>query len=260
MSIDITPVLLTFNEAKNIERTLAMLNWARDIVVVDSFSDDKTVSLASRFSQVRIFQRKFDSHAAQWNFSLKETAITTDWVLALDADYVLTDDCVKELKALHPDSKTAGYQAGFIYCISGKRLRASVYPPVTVLYRKEKAHYLQDGHTQRLSLDGEIAKLNSFILHDDQKDFGHWFSVQKNYAKLEAKKLVQSSFNSLNFPDQLRKIYLIAPFAMFFYCLFVKGVILDGIPGITYAFQRFLAELLLSMFLIQNSFERLKTP
>ena len=68
---DITPVILTFNEEANIGRTLERLNWARDIVVVDSFSTDATVSIASRNNRVRVFQRVFDSHALQWNFAIE---------------------------------------------------------------------------------------------------------------------------------------------------------------------------------------------
>src|SRR5436853_2457479 len=80
----ITPLILTYNEAANIGRTLEQLRWARDIVVVDSFSDDETVEIAGSFPHVRVFQRKFDNHGAQWNFGLSETGIATEWVLALD--------------------------------------------------------------------------------------------------------------------------------------------------------------------------------
>src|SRR5688500_4685377 len=95
---EITPLILTYNEAANIDRTLERLAWARDIVVVDSFSDDETVEIASSFPQVRVIQRAFDGHRNQWEFGLRETGIKTSWVLALDADYVLTHDAVAELK------------------------------------------------------------------------------------------------------------------------------------------------------------------
>src|SRR5882672_10665373 len=106
MMDNITPLILTFNEAPNIGRTLEKLRWARDIVVVDSFSDDDTVEIAKSFPPVRLYQREFDSHQNQWNFGLRETGITTPWVLALDADYVLTDEFIGELKLLQPDTPT----------------------------------------------------------------------------------------------------------------------------------------------------------
>ena len=84
----ITPLILTYNEAPNIGRTLENLSWARDVVVVDSFSDDETLEIAASFPNVRVVQRVFDSHRNQWEFGLRETEIQTPWVLALDADYV----------------------------------------------------------------------------------------------------------------------------------------------------------------------------
>jgi Glycosyl transferase family 2 len=69
----ITPVLLTYNEENNIARTLDRLRWARDVIVVDNFSTNKTVALVKSFSNVRLFQRAFDSHARQWNYAIKDT-------------------------------------------------------------------------------------------------------------------------------------------------------------------------------------------
>src|SRR6266853_1961071 len=83
----ITPVILTFNEAPNIGRTLERLPWARRIVVVDSFSDDDTGAIVTRYPKAELFRRRFDSHANQWNFAIHETGINTEWILALDADY-----------------------------------------------------------------------------------------------------------------------------------------------------------------------------
>ena len=94
---NITPLILTFNEAPNIGRTLEQLRWARDIVVVDSFSDDATLEIVSTFPQARVFQREFDSFAGQCNFGLSETEIQTEWVLSLDADYLLTPEMIEEL-------------------------------------------------------------------------------------------------------------------------------------------------------------------
>lgn len=248
----ITPVILTYNEAPNIERTLAQLSWARDIVVVDSFSTDETLDLVARYPRARVFQREFDCHENQWNFALNETGIASEWVLALDADYILTAELVEELKALDPSTSVAGYRARFIYCVRGRRLRGSAYPPVTVLYRHKGAAYQQDGHTQCVQLQGEIAELRSPILHDDRKSFDHWLRAQARYAKLEASKLSSSKWQDLGWADRIRKLHVFAPIAMPLYCLFVKGGILVGRAGLYYAFQRALAELLLSLYLLEQ--------
>ena len=242
----ITPLILTYNEAPNIARALGGLRWASEIVVVDSFSDDETVNIANTFPNVRVVPRAFDCHRNQWEFGLKETGISTPWVLALDADYVVTEELFAELKTLQPNSDTAGYRAKFIYCINGKRLRSGIYPPITVLYRREAATYVQDGHTQRVAVDGAIEDLRSPMLHDDRKPFRRWFNSQTKYTELEAQKLRATNPAELVFTDRLRRWRIIAPPAMLVYCLVVRGGILDGWAGFYYAFQRAMAELMLS--------------
>jgi glycosyltransferase involved in cell wall biosynthesis len=248
----ITPLVLTYNEAANIGRTLEQLRWARDIVVVDSFSNDETLEIISSFPQARVYQREFDSHENQWNFGLKETAIESEWVLALDADYVLTEECSIELGALTLSDEISGYRAAFIYCIYGKRLRSGIYPPVTVLYRRSAGGYVLDGHTHKLKLKGRVENLRSPILHDDRKPLSRWFAAQSRYTKLEAEKLLSTAVANLSWTDRLRRWRLVAPPAMLFYCLLVRGGVFDGWAGFYYAFQRALAELMLSLYLIDS--------
>ena len=252
----ITPLILTYNEAPNIARTLAPLNWAREVVVVDSFSDDDTVEIAASFANVRVIQRRFDSHRNQWEFGLRETGISTPWVLALDADYVVSADLVAELEQLQPDDQTLGYRANFIYCINGKELRSGIYPPVTVLYRREAASYVQDGHTQRVALEGTVSDLRAPIFHDDRKSLSHWFKAQARYTELEAKKLADADRSELGFADRLRRWLFVMPPAILVYCLVVRGGILDGWAGFYYSFQSTMSELMLSLRLIEGSMAR----
>ncbi len=254
----ITPIILTSNESPNIGRTLEGLRWAKDLVVVDSFSDDGTPEIVSSFPQARLFQRKFDSHAEQWNFALKETGVSSDWVLALDADYMLTPAFVEELRGLSPRPDVDGYSANFVYCISGRPLRGSAYPPVTVLYRRAKAHYRQDGHTQRVVLGARVGGLRAAILHDDRKPLAHWLQSQARYMRIEAEKLAGADQRDLNWADRLRKLRFAAPPVMLLYVLFVKRAILDGRAGLFYAFQRTVAELILSLYLIEEDMQRLR--
>lgn len=242
----ITPLILTYNEAPNIARSLGSVSWAKDIVVVDSFSDDNTLEIAKSFPGARVFQRTFDSHRNQWEFGLKETGIATEWVLALDADYVVSNELTSELKNLRPDFETAGYRANFVYCIYGKKLHSGIYPPVTVLYRRAAASYIQDGHTQRVALDGPIESLRGPMFHDDRKSLKTWFNAQARYTELEAQKLRSAQRAELNFPDRLRRWRIVMPPAMFVYCLIIRGGIFDGRAGFYYAFQRAMAELMLS--------------
>ncbi len=248
---DLTGLVLTFNEAPNIGRTLERLSWLRDVVVVDSMSTDETIAIASRFPNVRVFQRAFTTHAEQWNYALEHTAIATGWVLALDADYILTDTLIGEIRSLQPDEHTGGFEAAFEYCIDGRPLRGGVYPPVTVLYRKTAGRYEQDGHTQRVRITGAVERLAGRMQHDDRKPISHWLSAQARYMKLEADKLTQKS-GRVGLADAVRRWIVIAPPAMFVYSYIVRGGILDGRAGLFYALQRTVSELILSLFLVRR--------
>lgn len=249
----ITPMILTFNEAPNIRRTLEKLTWAREILVVDSFSTDETLNIAKSFPQVRIVQRKFDTFAGQCNFGLEH--IKTEWVLSLDADYVLSDELNRELVELNPEANIAGCRAAFTFLIHGKKLRASLYPPRTVLYRKAAANYRDEGHGHRVQINGNVASLNATIFHDDRKPLDRWLSEQNKYALAEAKTLIAAAPTSLNLPDRIRRHIIFAPVLVFVYTLFVNGVILDGWAGWFYVVQRTVAELIISLRLLQMKLE-----
>ena len=251
MLCDITPVILTFNEAANLERALVPLWWARDIVVVDSFSTDGTTTIAECHPNVRLIQRSFDTHTKQWTFAVERTEIETTWILALDADYVLTPDFVEELRSVKDDGVIAAYRASFQYCIDGISLRSSLYPPVPVLFRRGHGHYVQDGHTQRLSVAGRIGMLKAKIRHDDRKPLSDWLLSQDRYMRLEAEHLASQDWSDLAFPDKVRRLPPLAPFLAFAYCYFGKCIFLDGRRGLYYALQRLLAEALLALRLIE---------
>lgn len=253
---NITPLLITFNEAPNIARTLSKLTWAREVVIVDSLSTDGTREMAmAAHPGVRWYERRFTTQGDQWQFALTATGLSTEWVLALDADYVLTDEFIDELKAIS-DPEPNGYSAPFVYCINGERLRSAVYPPVTVLFRRAVAHYEDDGHAQRVRVPGPVRSFSQPILHDDRKPLSHWLSSQSRYMKLEADKLLQTPAASLSLVDRVRRMIVIAPPAMFVYCLIAKGGILDGRAGLYYALQRAAAELILSLTLMDRMVNR----
>ena len=253
---NITPVLLTYNEEANLDRTLRALGWARDIVIVDSFSIDRTLEIAARHPGVRLFQRAYESHSKQWNFATQETRISTDWILALDADYLISPAFVEELRELEPDECIAGYRAAFRYLVAGVPLRGTLYPPVIVLFRRDQGHYLQDGHTQTLKVDGRVGRLNTKVDHDDRKSLSQWLMSQDRYAHLEAAKIGLSPQSELNLPDKVRRFPVLAPFLVFAYCYFGKGVFLDGKFGLYYGLQRLLAETLLALRLIEAKLDR----
>ena len=247
----ITPLILTWNEEANIGRVLEKLRWAREVVVVDSGSTDKTREICDAFANVRFVVRPFDNHAAQWNYGLRDAGIASGWVLALDADYVLSDALIDEIRLLAPANETAGYRLSFRYCIDGRPLSGSLYPPVIGLYRKERAHYVQDGHTQRAVVDGTVGELCAVVFHDDRKPLGRWLAAQERYAQLECDLLAKRAWGELRWQDRLRKLLFVTPWLVPLYCLTVGKGFMDGWPGLYYALQRGVAEAILSLKLLE---------
>lgn len=245
----VTPIILTYNEDPNINRTLAELTWARKILVIDSYSTDNTLDMVKKYPQVEIKQRKFDNYADQWNYALEQ--VSTEWVLSLDADYILSEELISEISNLPEDTFIDGYFIPFKYCVFGKPLRGTLLPSRQALFKRSKAIYQNDGHRQLLKLEGKSDYLSSYIWHDDRKSLSRWLWAQERYMIIEAKKLTETPFQELSLSDKIRKQKILAPFIIFFYCLILKGTFFDGWAGLYYAFQRMLAEILLSIHLIE---------
>lgn len=249
---EITVLILTYNEEKNIERTLQALKVFKDIVVIDSFSDDHTPEIVASFSNTRMFKNKFQGHAKQWNYGLVKCGLEAPWVLALDADYVVSKSFVDELSNLRPESSVAGFRANFRYCIHGRELRGTLYPAHVVLFRQELGTYVQEGHTQRLLIDGAVGELRSPIYHDDRKPLSRWIVSQQRYAGLEAEYILSFNGGKSRSANIIRKLGWPAPLLVFFYTLIWKGCILDGWPGWMYVLQRTLAEIMIALEILDK--------
>ncbi len=256
MLADITPVILTYNESANIGRSLERLTWARKVVVVDSGSTDDTLAIITRFANARVLKRPFDTHARQWRFATAETGVTSSWILRLDADYMMEPALRDEIAALNPDAGVAAYQIAFTYCMDGKPLRASLYPSLPVLFRRGRESFVQDGHTEKLRIDGPVIPLQNRLLHDDRKSLERWLQSQSRYQVAEAEKLASRRWSELSWADRLRCTRVLGPIAVAVHCLFVKGLILDGAPGLFYTAQRITADMILSMHLLRRDLGR----
>src|SRR5439155_22128779 len=125
-------------------------------------------------------------------------------------------------------------------------------PPLTILYGRSAAHYVQDGHTQWVVVSGGVQSLKSAVMHDDRKSLDRWVESQRRYMKLEAQWLAASQPRQRGWKGRLRKLKVVTPVGAGLYCLFVKGAILDGRAGLFYSLQRAFSEMLLSLYLMEE--------
>src|SRR3989338_5237494 len=130
--VPITIVIITKNEETNITGCLESIKWAREIVIVDGFSTDKTVEIAKRYTD-KIFSREMDVEGRHRNFAYAKA--TQEWVLSLDADERVSPELCKELK--HVLTKNDPHIAGYAIPVKtfvGKRwIRHSGYYPARKL-------------------------------------------------------------------------------------------------------------------------------
>lgn len=247
-------LILTFNESANIERTLKRLSWLNEVVVLDSYSDDKTVEIAKSFPNVTVIQRKFDDHPTQWEFGRQYLKDKTDWILSLDADYFLTDEIIESIISVTTQAvdNYSVWFARFKYSINGRVIKSGIYNPVAVLFKPDKHRYINDGHTQRLEIKTDFSFLEGFIIHDDRKSLRRWFISQINYAEIEAKHLTNKDKSTLSKQDKLRLSNKLTPFFVFIYCIIIRHGWSDGLYGWIYAFQRLTAEIMLQIYILDK--------
>ena len=247
-------LILTKNEEPNLARVLEKLTWLEKVVIIDSFSTDTTLEIAASFPNTVLLQRHFDTHGQQWNYGL--SAIDSEWVLSLDADYVLPDDFIEETMDHIATGKETAYETTFKFLVFGKALLKDNTTPRPVLFRKAQCTYFDDGHTQRLKIEGTTGRYKAVILHDDRKSLSRWLSNQDGYAIKECNKLIQAKEGNLPLSAKIRKTKILAPFVVFFYSLFIKGLIFNGWRGWHYTLQRTMVEILLALRMIEE--EKLK--
>ena len=254
MSGSLTALVIAFNEAANITRCLRRLDWVERVVVVDSGSTDGTQEIARGFPNVEVIERAFDSFAGQCNFGLSQ--IHSEWVLSLDADYILGEDFEQVAIVTIQSGQASAYRAPFRYCIQGRSLSATLYPPRIVLYRREAARYEDEGHGHRVRIDGTAGLLGATIDHDDRKPLSRWFASQIKYAAIEAQFLASTPAAQLSRIDRLRARGWVMPLLAPVYCFVIKGLWRDGLAGWHYVLQRWTAECMIALALVDRHFTK----
>jgi glycosyltransferase involved in cell wall biosynthesis len=245
----VTPVILTFNEGCNIKSTLASLEWAPRVVVLDSGSTDQTEQIARSFCNVNWFVRQFDSHRLQWLYAIHETSITTDYVLALDADMCPGVGFQDELDAFLKCGKFAGAQIPFEYRILGRGLVGSVYPTQIRLFRKNQVRIVQRGHSQVFEVNGSVCRFRSRLIHEDLKPISRWLNNQMKYASLEAARIACAPKKSIK--DWLR-ITGISPAIVGAWAYVSAGGPFRSDASRAYAYERLIFEAILARMLTES--------
>lgn len=243
----ITPLVLTYNEEANIGRTLDSLDWAGEVVVLDSGSTDETESISRSHPNVSWHVRKFDRHLNQWLHGIHQTQIKTEYVLALDADMRVTPALLREIESEFMPRKIAGGIIPFEYQYYGYPLSGSLYPPQLRLFKRAEIQVTQPDHTQQFSVTSRAYKFRNPLIHDDRKPIERWMAAQIAYQQLNENELANGGRRRLR--DRLRNIGVMPPIVGLL--AYVKaGGPFRGAAAARYAYERSVAEGLLAIRLM----------
>ena len=251
--MSISVLLLTLNEEGNLPACLKAVSWSDDVVVVDSFSQDETVTLARQLG-ARVVQRKFDSFAGQRNYALENINFKNDWILHLDADEIITPDLHAEMFRAIRAARYDAYRIPSKMMFFGQWLRYSgLYPSYQVrLGNRERFRFKQVGHGQREDLAPERVGtlIEPYLHYSFSKGLTDWFEKHNRYASDEARETVKLlaenrsiDWRGLWARDRTHRRralkeftyrFPFRPLLRFLYMYVLRRGFLDGRAGLTY--------------------------
>lgn len=254
----VTVLILTYNEEKHIARAIESVRpFAAQVLVVDSFSTDRTVEISAALGAVVVQNRWENNHARQLNWALDNAPITGDWIFRLDADEYVRPELVMEISgrlAFIPAEQSGVYVKRRIHFL-GRWIRyGSVYPLwVLRLWRTgqgrcESRH--MDEHIQLLR--GTGVRFDNDIVDDNLNDLTWWTDKHNRYAVREAADLLNMKYRFAQSDGQEKleareqsaakrwlkeRVYsrlplFVRPFLYFVYRYFLRLGFVDGVPGL----------------------------
>ena len=242
--VDLTVVILTLNEEKNIRDCIdSVKTFAKDIVVVDSFSNDATLEILKNLN-VRVIQNKFVNYSKQRNFALKETSIKTEWILMLDADERVSTELADELSVkLNTPTPENGFKIKRRLYWYGRWIKRGYYPVWLLrVARSSKVRCEDRVINEHLEVEGTVGELQSDIIHEDFNGIDHWHLKHFKYAELEAQEFFKSGRRARGIKRWLqynvwdRLPVFLRPWFYFGYRYLLRGGFLEGWQGLSYHF------------------------
>ncbi|MCL1667834.1 glycosyltransferase family 2 protein [Elizabethkingia ursingii] len=224
----VSGLIITYNEERNIAAVLNCFNFCDEIIIVDSFSTDKTVEIAQQNPKVKVYQQEFIDYTKQRNKAL--SLAENDWVFFLDGDERTTPDLEKEIIETinNKDSKDA-YYIYRIFFVGQKKINFSgtQNDKNFRLFRKSKAFYTETKKVhETLEVQGSTGILKHKLLHYSFEDFESFKKKMMYYGFLKGTELIEKGKKYSVFTHWSKVAF------KFIKTYFLKLGILDGIDGL----------------------------
>ncbi|MEJ6674984.1 MAG: glycosyltransferase family 2 protein [Polaribacter sp.] len=226
--IKITAIIPTLNEEIHIADAIASVSFADEIIVIDSFSTDKTLEIAEKLN-VKIIKRKFDDFSSQKNFAIEQAS--HNWIYILDADERVTPEVrVEILKAVKKPKDFVGFYVRRTFYFAGEKINygGCQRDKVIRLFLKEFSTYKGVVH-ERIVTNGKLGFFKNKIDHFSYKSYNHYVSKMNHYGALRSQQFFEEG-RKVNFFH-----ILIKPCARFFIHYVIRLGFLDGLAGLIFA-------------------------
>lgn len=249
----ISVLVLTFNEEVNLPKCLESLKWSDDVVVLDSFSQDRTRKIADA-AGVRFVQHAFTGFGDQRNWAFDHISFKNSWVLVLDADECVPPALAQEMLfcVRSASEEVAAFRLRRRFYFWGRWLRySSLYPTWVVrLIRLGRIRYVNRGHAETQMVDGLVEALENDLIDENAKGMHEWWERQNDYSTKEALYELKQplmplsallSADPLKRREVLKALARRIPFRAFFYflyCYVVRMGFRDGIAGLRFALMK----------------------
>jgi glycosyltransferase involved in cell wall biosynthesis len=230
----ISVTIITFNEEKNIGACLdSVLEIADEIIVLDSFSGDKTEEIARSYPKVKFSKNPFQGHVEQKNAAI--AIAKNEWILALDADERVDAELKKAILAWKLQSKSSdsvnGYKIARLTWHMGKFIRHSGWYPLRRyrFFRKSKSRWVGENPHDYITIEGKGGILPGNIIHYSFRDLTDQVDTINRFSSIVAFTRYQKN-KSFSFLMAILK-----PWVKFLEIYFIKLGFMDGFPGFVIA-------------------------
>jgi glycosyltransferase involved in cell wall biosynthesis len=220
----ISVIIPTFNEENYIQDCLRSVSFADQIIIIDSYSTDKTIALVNDFA-CEIIERKFDNFSNQKNEAIKSA--TSDWILFVDADERVTEKLRYEIQETLQNPKHLAYKIKFPHFYMNRFLYHTENRVIR-LVKNENIHFEGDVH-EKLVHRGSVGLLKNFMIHYTYKGLFHYIKKKDSYAWFQAKMSFEKHKSATYF------FLIFKPFYRFFHTYIIRRGFLDGVPGLAVA-------------------------